>query len=515
MQGQNDYVNDITSEFDDVWNNENNSNYETLTLSETVGLGVFDTLRTDEGIEQLYKELNSKYETGSDPTEWQLPFKPYDYQVKAAEKWLIEKRGIISFATGTGKTKTAIICMHKFIAKYGPSFFLIIVPDKTLNNQWSDELKELPMNVIQCFSENSDWRGDFSDALEEYRFSKPRSTAIVVTNSTMMKPKFIDMMGRMPENFMLVGDECHHMGTEKMLNCLPNVNYRLGLSATPFVYGNDFLTTQLQTYFGGIIAEYPLSKAILDGRLTRYSYRPIIVGLSDNELTVYRELSHKIAKYEAIRQHQKLSGSEQQQEEMLLFKRARVVYSASEKMHSLKKLLTDPNLVDRLLIYCGVTSASEMSETVSSDDVGMNQLEQVNKMLSEKKIAYAQYTRNEDGQERHNRISDFKQGNIRVMTAIRCLDEGVDIPEITSAIILASSGNPREFIQRRGRLLRLYPGKKLVNIYDMVVLGDDIDSLNKSELTRVREFTEAAENSAELNERFGELFMKYLEEDND
>lgn len=178
-----------------------------------------------------------------------------------------------------------------------------------------------------------------------------------------------------------------------------------------------------------------------------------------------------------------------------------------------------------MLIYCGATSLSEgiVGNTEgneldqSNTEASKKQIEIVNQMLKGKGILAAQYTKDESGNERQDRIDAFKSGVIDTLVAIKALDEGVDIPEISIGIIMASSGNPREFIQRRGRLLRKSAGKEIAVIYDMVVLGEesDYDGINMTELKRVAEFSKAAKNKNEILNEYQELFDRYLEEKED
>jgi superfamily II DNA or RNA helicase len=511
--GQDGYVTDTVDNFERLWNGDENTSqsYQTLSLDEAVSREIFDSFDSPDDIHTLFNRLKSENEdTATNASRISLPFTPFSYQEAAATKWMDEHRGIVSFATGTGKTKTAILCIKKYIDAHDESFIVICVPDKTLNNQWADEIRALNILTIQCYSDNNRWHSDLNESINSSKYLK-ENVAIIVTKDTMRSARFQQSIHRLKNRFLFIADECHHLGTYSALSNLPKTEYRLGLSATPFVYGNQEMTNKLQEYFGGIIAEYSLAKAIEDGRLTKYRYHPVRVSLTDGELTQYLKISHQVATFEAKKANRKLSDQERQQEEMLLFKRARIVYSASEKMVQLQQLLCDKSIMNHLLIYCGVTSASEM-KVLNTESENLNQLQSVNQLLSNQHIIYAQYTKNEDGAERKNRISGFKDGIIDVMTAIRCLDEGVDIPQIRSAIIMASSGNPREFIQRRGRLLRLYPEKECVDIYDMVVLENQADSLNKGELKRVREFSNAAINRKEIEEIFDPLFSEYLEE---
>lgn len=116
----------------------------------------------------------------------------------------------------------------------------------------------------------------------------------------------------------------------------------------------------------------------------------------------------------------------------------------------------------------------------------------------------SRYTSDEDLEERELVRVQIETGTLQGLVAIRCLDEGVDIPSVATAVILASSNNPRQFIQRRGRVLRKSPGKESATVYDMVVVppietvvGESERGLLRKELIRFVEFADLATNSGE------------------
>ena len=127
------------------------------------------------------------------------------------------------------------------------------------------------------------------------------------------------------------------------------------------------------------------------------------------------------------------------------------------------------------------------------------------------------YTAENTLEERENIRQQFEKGELQGLVAIKCLDEGIDIPEIRQAVILASSGNPHQFIQRRGRVLRPLPQKKQAIIYDMIVLPPDLDratweverNLLRKELKRFVEFAKIAQNAEEASQKFMEIQEQY------
>ena len=143
----------------------------------------------------------------------------------------------------------------------------------------------------------------------------------------------------------------------------------------------------------------------------------------------------------------------------------------------------------------------------------------------------SKFTSEETPKERALIKEKFAYGKeLQVLVAIKCLDEGVNIPAIKTAFILASTQNPKEYIQRRGRVLRKFPGKEFAEIYDFVTLTRDLDeaycltaeeiksekSLVKNELKRIVEFKSISMNpkdSDELIEKITESYRLYDEND--
>ncbi|GEA77564.1 DNA-repair protein [Latilactobacillus sakei] len=527
INGQELYIDTFKEQFEDTWQGNLNE-YHMLSLQEAVDDDVLREYETDESIKTLYSKLSrhgglEKQNEPKNGTE-RLGFDPYDYQKVAAEMWMEKSKGIIAFATGTGKTKTAIYAFDQLMKKEGAKVFLITVPDKTLVEQWSKELLNYWGNLVKCYSENNQWVNQLKNKIDYWKLEPDEPLFIVTTNQTFHGEKFTRQIKKLNKDYVFLADECHRLGTDNLLNSLPNVERRLGLSATPSIYMSEEKTDRLFNYFGGIIAEYSLEKAIEDGKLTQYEYHPVKVRLSDDEMEKYKELTHKIVKMLGNDDENSLEGLSLEAQ-MLLFKRARIIYGAYDKIIKLESLLDKLKDQRNMLIYCGATS---LSEGIAGDNGGneldqsnteasKKQIEIVNQMLKGKGILAAQYTKDENGNERQDRIDAFKSGVIDTLVAIKALDEGVDIPEISIGIIMASSGNPREFIQRRGRLLRKSAGKEIAIIYDMVVLGEesDYDGINMTELKRIAEFSKAAKNRNEILDEYQELFDRYLEEKED
>lgn len=500
-QGQKEYVIQHELDFDNYWNGVNNT-IKIYSLEQALDEDIIKEFETDENFDDLVSLIFD--EIIDDIEEWNVT--PYDFQEDAVDLWFKEKKGIFKFATGSGKTKTAIYLMEKIEREREKNFYIIVVPDKTLVNQWSDELESYNKKVIRCFSANPNWNKEFKDLIEVASIKNSYNYYIVVTNDSYGSEKFKRELKKLNDDYLLVVDECHTWGTENFLNSLPNPNMRLGLSATPELFFSQDKTDRLLSFFGGIVAEYSLGDAIRDERLVNYSYFPHFISLSTEEKEKYNELTRKIVK---------LIGSDIDEMndrfaqfgsilELLLFARARVVYGAINKIEVLKDIVPILSEQKNLIIYCGPTSYLNETEDENEKD-SLTQLETVNKLLGSIDIKFAQYTSKESELERKNAINSFVSGDYTTLVAIKCLDEGVNIPQIQKAIIMASSTNPREFIQRRGRILRTYPGKAVSEIHDLVVFDSDYPLLSVKEMTRVYEFSKLAINKDEMFNKFDDL----------
>ena len=194
----------------------------------------------------------------------------------------------------------------------------------------------------------------------------------------------------------------------------------------------------------------------------------------------------------------------------LLIKRARLVAGASNKLNVLRSLMGQYSNKNYILVYCGATKTTD-----ESDGSEERQIRRVCQILwNEFGIKNRKFTAEESPDERAETIEMFSDGTeLQAIVAIKCLDEGVNIPAIQHAFILASSTDPKEFIQRRGRVLRLYNNKEFAYIHDFVTIPytDEVNgsSLVESELKRVYEFNSLAENSKKGEEFIDDLLYRF------
>ena len=454
-----------------------------------------------------------------------------DYQNRAYENWANQNYcGIFDMATGTGKTYTALAAICKLYEKLGKDLVVIIVcPYQHLVEQWKTDIEAFGMKPIVCYSasEQKDWKKRLKHRVNWYQFGSTHHFCMVTTNATFSTEYVQDLLKRLKGNTLLVVDEAHNLGSEN-LQCalLPNMKYRLALSATIERHGDEEGTQALFAYFGEKCIEYTLEDAIRNEMLTPYYYYPIVVTLNEDELAVYTELTRKIGQMIAAspKKHGKVKLSEAAKS--ILIKRARLVAAASGKIEALREAIEDYRDKNHMLVYCGSASMKDndyVEGKPSADE--MRQIDVVTNLLGNQMgINVAQFTSRENAQKRKQLISSFDEGvSIQALIAIRCLDEGVNIPSVDKAFILASSTNPKEYVQRRGRVLRLYRGKQFAKIYDFITLPialDDIScyaeediatarSLAKRELARMIDFARIAENPFEVDSLIYEIKNAY------
>jgi superfamily II DNA or RNA helicase len=288
------------------------------------------------------------------------------------------------------------------------------------------------------------------------------------------------------------------------------------LSATPERYFDEDGTQSLLDYFGAVLQpEFTLKDAINQGALVHYLYYPILVELTETESLAYSKLTQKIGRTLLYRERENLELSNFEDNEdikQLLMQRTRLIGTAENKLKALRNLMSIRRETSHTLFYCSDGSLD------NGQTSNLRQLKAVAQILGgELGYRVSTYTAQTSLNEREILRHQFECGELQGLVAIRCLDEGVDIPAIQTAVILASSGNPRQFIQRRGRVLRPHPGKERATIFDMIVSPPELDrntweverNLLKKELRRFAEFADLADNAGEARMKILELQKKY------
>lgn len=449
----------------------------------------------------------------------------HDFQKTAVKKWTSNNyKGILEMATGTGKTYTAFGCLNMVYKRNKKVIVVISPPQLHLIKQWENELFKVveagceedfdelfnlkESDIIALGSTNQDWKRDLSNSIIDFENGNKDYLVILCTHTTLINPILIDILKKAENEILLIADEVHGIGSEKRRSSLDEIfTNRLGLSATPERWLDEEGTKKIIEYFGETVFQFTIKDAIstinpITGKtfLTPYEYLPYFIELTQEEKMNYIGLSKKIGKLMAIYGKQ-LPDSYQH----VIYQRANILKSAVNKIALIEDILKNIKEINteisHVLIYCN-----------PNDD----QFEKVKMELDKIKLKYSEFTMNTgvspmnkyDGlTEREYLLNKFSDGFFQILVAMKCLDEGVDIPSAKFGILMASSTNAREFIQRRGRLLRYSPNKNKSYIYDIIVIPPKFEeedekikildkNIYKKEMQRYKEFATIADNSA-------------------
>lgn len=433
--------------------------------------------------EGLVKEKSEDYEIDIKGPKLPCSIQLRDYQKKAIEKWQENKyQGIFDMATGTGKTITGLAAATKLFENNNHKLAIIIVcPYQHLVDQWVEDIKIFNLEPIIGYStsKQKNWRSLLQTNIDAFNMNITNHFCFVTTNATFSTKRVQDRLKRIKSDLLLIVDEAHNFGARHYAkSLLQNAEFRLALSATIDRHNDEEGTALLYNYFGAKCIEYTLEDAINNRMLTPYEYYPIPIYLDEEEIEEYKILTAEIRKrmYKDKSGKFKLSDSAKH----FLLKRARLIAGVKNKLIALKKEISKRKDESHMLVYCGATTVNDVDyKEGSPSEVEVRQIDAVSKMLgNDLGMFVAQFTSKENSKEREDIIERFsKNDHLQVLVAIRCLDEGVNIPSIKIAYLLASSTNPKEYIQRRGRVLRLYKGKSKAIIYDFITLPAPIEEL--------------------------------------
>lgn len=448
-------------------------------------------------------------------------FSFHNYQLDAISNWAENNyRGIFDMATGTGKTYTGLGAVLKLSNTLNNKLAVIIVcPYQHLVEQWVEDIIKFNISPIIGYSASSqkDWKSKLECAVRDQKLHVrgKEFLCFICTNATYSS-KYVQLqLAKIKGDSLFIVDEAHNFGARYLSNLLSErINYRLALSATLDRHNDPEGTEKLYSYFGEKCIEYSLERAINEKKLTRYKYYPIVVNLNSDELDKYQKLSKDILK--CLKKQADGSTGLNERGKKLALQRARLVAAAENKIYKLEDIISPYVGNNHILVYCGSACLHNfLSDESDISDDDLRQIDVVTELLGNKLgMKVSQFTSKEDIDEREVIKSEFDKGEtLQALIAIKCLDEGVNIPSIKTAFILASTTNPKEYIQRRGRVLRLYPGKEFAEIYDFITLPRDLDnvysmtqeskslelSLVRNELARAFEFARLADNFVEAN----------------
>lgn len=431
-------------------------------------------------VEDIARELRPAQRVAESSSRAKL----YHHQRTALQAWEQNgRRGILEHATGSGKTYTATEAIRESLGK--SEVPIVFVPSQLLLRQWQkaleDSLADVKPSVLLAGDSHTKWRSERLLRIWTGQGTKPR--IVLATMQTGTTPEFLGDL-RQGQHLLIVVDEVHRIGSNENRKLLSvESGPRLGLSATPVRAGDPVGTEMVMSYFRGVVSRFTLSDAIAANILTPYMYHPHVVGLAASEQEEWARLTDRIRRLRLSQQKPGQSGEDKDDlVKRLQIERARVAKRALGKTDLAVRVMRDDyQNGQRWIVYC--------------DDQG--QLEDVVGALGRSGFDADEYHTSMKG-DRGQTLRRFEVSG-GILVSIRCLDEGVDIPTVDHALILASSRNPREFIQRRGRVLRKAPGKHLAHVHDALVVADSPSesayaSLAFGELSRAIEFGRGAMN---------------------
>ena len=450
----------------------------------------------------------------------------HPHQKIAISKWFENNcMGILEMATGTGKTFTALGCLEELLNKNKNFISVISCPYGHLIKQWKEEIKKFGINITSVVADgtNKNWRKEIYSKLYDIKNNIYNNLIILTTHNTLSSEDFLNCIKNFKLDYLLIADEVHGLGAPQRKKALiKEYNYRLGLSATPKRWLDPEGTKEIIDFFNDTIYEFSLADAIKtrnpdtgETYLTPYMYKPVFTNLTDDELLLYEEMTKKI-----VKAYHKTKDDKEKYNllTLLLIKRQAIIKNADNKIMKLNEILKELPEIKYCLIYCEpqqLKLVQDILNTFGDKTIKHHKFTGIEGLTPNKKF--------NDLSEREFYLKSLAEGSYDVLVAMKCLDEGVDVPQAKIAIILSSSGNPRQFIQRRGRVLRRFPGKDKAIIYDLIVIPpksivhDELFDLERKiiekELLRYKEFARTSINYFEcltLIEEIENLFNIYI-----
>lgn len=482
IQGEGEAVRDEISEFDSMWENRNPY------------LEVFDFMESVKECILVVKEERSRGKKVKDPIEL------YDYQKDAIQAWVDKGfRGFYVMATGTGKTWTAIYSAKRLLEEH-KCLIVIAAPYKHLVRQWAEDVNKLfpDAETVLISSENPQWYTISKRLVLSQQYHPEKQIILITTIKSFYSAKFEKVINLSDEEKLLIVDEAHRF-TQRPENLRRAYSYMLGLSATPINGKQNENGIALLDFFGGLAYNLPIEKALERNFLVHYNYLPVYVTATSEEEENFNAISSNMAG--CFR-----DGVLIDRERFVKYVRARlrIMSMAEEKLARIKTFVDQIKEKDHFVVYCGD------GRLFDEQDEEIRHIQFVQNQMDDMGIRTSQFTANENMDRRMELVDMFNKQEIDALVAIRCLDEGINIPSIKSALILSSNDDYREFVQRRGRILRKYKGKKSADIYDVVVLPSAMcPKMAIIELRRYYEYAKLALNKEERLVEMQTLLSQY------
>lgn len=409
-----------------------------------------------------------------------------------------EETSLLSMA-GTDKVDdfSTYILLKKFfkwcafdLEKEINDLIVICAPYKHLVKQWADDVeKAFPdAKLIMVSSENPTWETQIAQEIIRKQYKPDNQIIIISTIASFKMERFTSVISRSKEDKLLIVDEAHRF-TDRPDKLKEMFRYMLGLSATPFSGSSAHKGLELMEWFGGQVFNLPIENALERGFLVPYNYYPIYVYATEDEERRFKYHTQKIL---SCFKNNKCINPD------LLVKslrnRLRVISMVEEKTTRIDEIINRIAEKDHFVVYCG---DGKLFDADSGKE--LRHIQAIKRVLTAHGFKASQFTATENMADRMELVDAFNKQEISALVAIRCLDEGINIPSIKSALILSSNDDYREFVQRRGRILRTYGNKKYANIYDVIVLPSyDMQGWAKIELRRFHEYARLALNWNDL-----------------
>jgi len=486
-------------------------------------MSLISNKRLKETILQLHKEIDKVIHNPRFPNNGT----PRPYQAEAYDNWVKnDYKGIFAMATGTGKTITSLNCLLEEYKKYNTYKAIIVVPTTALLDQWKKECAKFNFKNVITVSSKENWENSLAFFNTASKLIDT-SYIVIVTYASLSRDKFQSFFKQLPKETLLIADETHNLGSQGLLRILPTIHLekRIGLSATPHRKFDEVGNTAIEEFFNDkspYIVSYSMQQALENGFLCKYTYFPHIVKLTDEEMERYKEISLQLLRMGLFDQHGNFKSSPEIEKKLL--ERKRIIHKATNKIDAFQSILKDEFKKRKNLKYTLVYVPEGVESNFDFNDYSV-ETDEENKLINEytrvvsntdDSVMVKQFTSNSINREEI--FLDYEKGRTHVLTSMKCLDEGVDVPRSELAIFCASTGNPRQFIQRRGRVLRLHKDKIHATIHDLVVIPEisrndntfEMEkSLVKKELERVVDFADLAMNKTDTYDTLKDVLDHY------
>lgn len=470
-------------------------------------------------ISRKKERFEAKLEEIINTPKFPFPQGPRDYQKDAFIAWRKNNySGVFAMATGTGKTITSLNCLLNIYTDEGNYRAIILVPSIALLNQWEEEVKSFNFRNILKVGGGNNWEKDFANYCSNFSWGLKEDLVIISTYGSFTLDRFQNLYKKIQSEFLLIADEAHNMGANNIKSKLSNLNVtrKIGLSATPKRIYDPEGTIAIDLFFNDTppyTYNFSMEKAMEFGFLTGYKYYPLIVELTEEEFEEYSIISKRLLKYFDFK-----NGvfRDDPMVEILLLRRKNIIHKAHNKIDLFSSIVGELKKTNKdKYVFAYIPEGYANNEEGESTKILNEYLKRVHKDFPE--IKMNSYT--SEDQDLNDILKGFEDGKIEILFAMKMLDEGVDVPRAEVGIFASSTGNPRQFIQRRGRLLRKHKDKAYSTIYDMVVIPkleshtDEFFNIEKSlvrnELNRVAYFSSLSMNFYDSKDTLLSVCRKY------